>query len=124
MPEPLLKMVFSMVGWWFDSPEQAQDLEDVGLPAISEIQRRGLDWPVGAYALELLPKDQQDFATDEWALDLTSLTDQSVRVWYACASEVMAYSCLERGVRQAILFLFDQTKAELLRRRIEPDFYY
>lgn len=136
LSDPVLQMVFSMIGEGvavLDKDPSA--LQQVGLPAIAEVQRRGLEWPEGAYELKLAPRlTKHDisggedsryytpFSEKELAVDLTALTDEAVTLWYGCAAHVMDYSMLERGSRQVVSHLWHATEAELERRGLPLKF--
>lgn len=121
LPEGILQEVFSMLGDCIrvgnPSPAILASLKEASLPAIAEVRRRGLEWPVGTYDLDI-----------PWVptptLDLSWLTDQEVQMWWLCASEVADYSCLNAGTRQTINCLWDYARTELERRGLEaPDFW-
>jgi len=143
LSEPMLNMVFSMIGEGINSlwheHEQATRaaLEEAGLPAIAEVQRRGLDWPVGAYELKLAPQRRESViitpdARDYWTefdgdvldIDLTNMPNHELMLWYGCAAHVVDYSMLERGVRQIIMHLYCVTNNELRRRKLQPTYLF
>jgi hypothetical protein len=134
LPEPVLKMVFSMIGDGITVGGASQAvitaLEEAGLPAIAEVQRRGLDWPVGPYDLELdpnpdlaLPKRHRGiyrpFADRDLAFDLTVLSNRELILWYGCAAQVVDYSMLEQGTRQVVSHLWHILEAECERRGLD-----
>lgn len=144
LSEPVLKMVFSMIGegircGCMDKTDIEALLVEAGIPAIAEVQRRGYDWPVGAYELQLAPNLDQDdptlvvdgmrrriqpFPEDLVQVDLKNLPDLDLRLWFGCAAHVADYSMLERGTRQTIMALYHQTGKELERRGLPHEFLF
>ena len=132
LPEPVLKMVFSMLGEGITvsgaSSPVIEALKDSGLPAIAEVRRRGLEWPVDAYNLKLSPHPPKTsryrgidppFADRDLMFDVTQLSDRELLLWSGCATQVMDYSLLEQGTRQVVAHLWHLTEAEGERRGID-----
>ena len=138
--DPLLKFIFSMFGeglrcGWIGPPSSKWGpiLVEAALPAIAEVIRRHLEFPVGAYELRLVPEDcdgvplcslsigwnPEPLNAQDLVIDLSVLSDVYLQLWHGCAGQVMDYSCLERGTRQVVTVLYDKTRVELERRGLE-----
>jgi hypothetical protein len=52
-------------------------------------------------------------------LDLTPLDDDTLMLWYGCASQVADYSMLERGTRQTIMRLYGLADYALKERKLQ-----
>jgi len=153
--DPMLQVIFSMFGegWACGGIKEVHSLEEdfaqMTFPAIKEVHQRGIEWPVGAYALELDPELKQmetlklngpiflnkcpvtddikrkgPYGPATLAIELTSLSDRHLTFWYGCASHVIDYSCLSRGVRQIIMHLYHATAGELNRRGLPLTFLF
>ncbi len=139
LSDHVLKMVFSMFGDGLRSMDDTDDdwiifekvFHQVALPAIAEVARRNIKWPVGAYQLKLAPKPRASeikrqpgfvrvFFHKSLEFDLTQLSNRELHIWHGCAAHVVDFSCLERGVREVILHLDSVTSKELVRRGQEP----
>jgi len=141
---PVLAAVFSMLGEGIrvggGNERVTAAIWNLARPTITEVKRRRFEWPVGYYELRLAPEWDgfgsrfsastvtgthsyyNPFDEDTLAMDLSLLDDRDLMVLYGCATQVVDYSCLERGARQVGEHIWHETEAELKRRGIKPEF--
>lgn len=115
LTDPMLTMVFSMVGAGLDTGGGSAKVNDaivrkLGLPAICEVSRRQMSWPPDPYQLKLEVSDA------DLRVDWSRLSDVDLRLWHGCAAWVMDFSCLDQGVRAAISYLWTASFEEIKRR--------
>ncbi len=55
--------------------------------------------------------------------DLTNMSDDEVKIWFAIGAEIMDYSMLGYGVRSYVESIWRESEEELDRRKIEPKFF-